>query len=94
MHVIEAITNDIFVYDHEHKPFHLKNHVVGPSLADLASAQQILEAKKSPNSLLQVLHHLGQHGLHMVEGVDVGTNKCKILLPHLENCSTFGVGIA
>jgi hypothetical protein len=38
MHVIEAITNYTFVYDHEHKPFHLKNDVVGPSLADLARA--------------------------------------------------------
>jgi hypothetical protein len=27
MHVIEAITNYTFVYDHEHKPFHLKNDV-------------------------------------------------------------------
>jgi hypothetical protein len=36
----------------------------------------------------------GQQGLHMVEGVDVGSNKCKSPLPHLENCSTFGVGLA
>jgi hypothetical protein len=35
MHVIETITNYTFVYDHEHKPFHLKNDVMGPSLADL-----------------------------------------------------------
>jgi hypothetical protein len=39
MHVIEAITNYTFEYDHEHKPFHLKNDVVGPSLADLAREQ-------------------------------------------------------
>jgi hypothetical protein len=38
MHIIEAITNYTFGYDHEHKPFHLKNDVVGPSLADLAGA--------------------------------------------------------
>jgi hypothetical protein len=53
-----------------------------------------LEAKKPPNSPLQLLHLLGQQGLHMAEGVDVGSNKCKIPLPHLENCSTFGVGLA
>jgi hypothetical protein len=39
MHVIKAITNYTFFYDHEHKPFHLKNDVVGPSLDDLARAQ-------------------------------------------------------
>jgi hypothetical protein len=56
--------------------------------------KQILEAKKPPNSPLQLLHHLGQQGLHMVEGVDVGNNKRKSPPPHLENCSTFGVGLA
>jgi hypothetical protein len=94
MHVIKAITNYTFVYDHEHKPFHLKNDVVGPSLADLARARQILEAKKSPNSPPQLLHHLGQQGLHMVEGVDVGNNKCKSSPLRLESYSTFGVGLA
>jgi hypothetical protein len=59
MHVIEAIANYTFVYDHEHKPFHLKNDVVGPSLADWQVHRQILEAKKSLNSLPQLLHHLG-----------------------------------
>jgi hypothetical protein len=39
MHITEAITNYTFEYDHDHKPFHLKNDVVGPSLAVLASAQ-------------------------------------------------------
>jgi hypothetical protein len=45
MHVIEAITNYTFGYDHEHKAFHLKNNVVGPSLADLASAQENIEGQ-------------------------------------------------
>jgi hypothetical protein len=92
MHVIEATTNYTFVYDHEHKPFHLKNDVAGPSLADLERAQG--KAKKPPNSPPQRLHHLGQQGLHMVEGVDMGNNKRKSPPPHLENCSTFGVGLA
>jgi hypothetical protein len=93
MHVIEAIANYTFVYDHEHKPFHLKNDVVGPSLADWQVHRQNLEAKKSLNSLPQLLHHLGQQGLHMVEGVDVG-NKCKSPLLCLESYSTFGLGLA
>jgi hypothetical protein len=48
MHVIEAITNYTFGYDHEHKPFHLKNDVVGPSLADVASAQANIEGQEVP----------------------------------------------
>jgi hypothetical protein len=48
MHVIEAITNYIFVYDHEHKPLHLKNDVVGPSLADLERAQGNIGGQEAP----------------------------------------------
>jgi hypothetical protein len=48
MHVIKAITNYTFGYDHEHKPFHLKNDVVGPSLADVASAQANIEGQEVP----------------------------------------------
>jgi hypothetical protein len=48
MHIIEAITNYTFGYDHEHKPFHLKNDVVGPSLADLASAQTNIRGLEVP----------------------------------------------
>jgi hypothetical protein len=50
MHVIEAITNYTFVYDHEHKPFHLKNDVVhvGPSLANLARAQKNIGGQEAP----------------------------------------------
>jgi hypothetical protein len=48
MHVIEAITNYTFVNDHEHKPFHLKNDVVGPSLADLARAQANIGGQETP----------------------------------------------
>jgi hypothetical protein len=94
MYIIEAITNYTFEYDHEHKPFHLKNDVVGPSLVEWQVHKQILKVKMSLNSLLLLLHHLGQQGLHMVEGVDVGNNMCKS--PHLclESCSTFGVGLA
>jgi hypothetical protein len=94
MHVIETITNYTLDYDHEHKTFHLKNDVVGPSLADLESAQGNIGGQEAPSSPLQLLHHLGQQGLHMVEGVDVGNNKCKSPLLHSENCSTFGVGLA
>jgi hypothetical protein len=55
--------------------------------------KEILESKKPPNSPPQLLHHLGQQGLHMVEGVVVGNNKCKSLL-RSENYSTFGVDFA
>jgi hypothetical protein len=48
MHVIETITNYTFVYDHEHKPFHLKNDVVGPSLADLERAQGNFGGQEAP----------------------------------------------
>jgi hypothetical protein len=48
MHIIEAITNYTFGYDHEYKPFHLKNDVVGPSLADLASAQENIGGLEVP----------------------------------------------
>jgi hypothetical protein len=48
MHVTKAITNYTFLYDHEHKPFHLKNDVVGPSLADLASARANIEGQEVP----------------------------------------------
>jgi hypothetical protein len=48
MHVIEAITNYTFVYDHEHKPFHLKNDVVGPSLADLERAHGNIGVQEAP----------------------------------------------
>jgi hypothetical protein len=48
MHVIETITNYTVFYDHEHKPFHLKNDVVGPSLADLARAQANIGGQEAP----------------------------------------------
>jgi hypothetical protein len=48
MHVIESITNYTFFYDHEHKPFHLKNDVVGPSLADLEREQENIGGQDAP----------------------------------------------
>jgi hypothetical protein len=48
MHVIEEITNYTFGYDHEHKTFHLKNDVVGPSLANLARAQANIGGQEVP----------------------------------------------
>jgi hypothetical protein len=92
MHVIETITNYTFVYDHEHKPFYLKNDVVGPSLADLARAQANIGGQEAPEQPTTAAAR--QQGHHMVEGVDVGNNKRRSPPPHLENCSTFGVGLA
>jgi hypothetical protein len=94
MHVIEAITNYTFVYDHEHKPFHLKNDVVGPSLADLERAQGNIGGQEAPEQPAAAAAPSRAARPHIVEGVDVGNNKCKSLLPHLENCSTFGLGLA
>jgi hypothetical protein len=48
MHVIETITNYTFVYDHDHKSFHLKNDVVGPSLADLERARGNFGGQEAP----------------------------------------------
>jgi hypothetical protein len=84
MHVIEAITNYTFVYDHEHKPFHLKNDVVGPSLADLERAQANIGGQEAPDQPTAAAAPSRAARPSHGRGVDVGNNKCKSPLPHLE----------
>ena len=47
MHIIEAVTNSTFEYDHEHEPFHMKNDVKGPSLAQLPNMQANVEEENA-----------------------------------------------
>jgi hypothetical protein len=94
MHIIETITNYTFVYDHEHKPFHLKNDVVGPSLADLERAQGNIGGQEAPEQLTAAA--APSRAARTSHGRGHGRGQQQVQKPpsHLENCSTFGVGLA
>ena len=47
MHIIEAVTNSTFEYDHKHEPFHMKNDVKGPSLDQLPNMQTNVEEENA-----------------------------------------------
>ena len=47
MHIIEAITNSTFEYDRKHEPFHMKNDVKCPSLAQLPNMQANVEEENA-----------------------------------------------
>jgi hypothetical protein len=94
MHVIEAITNYTFVYDHEHKPFHLKNDVVGPSLADLARAQANIGGQEAPEQPTAAAAPSRAARLSHGRGRGGGQQQVQKPPSRLENYSTFGVGFS
>jgi hypothetical protein len=94
MHVIEAITNYTFVYDHEHKPFHLKNDVVGPSLADLERAQGNIGGQEAPEQPTATAAPSTAARTSQGRGRGRGQQQVQKPPSPLRNCSTFGVGLA
>lgn len=94
MHVIEEITNYSFEYGHGNEPFHMKNDVKGPSLAQLANMQANVEDENASRDPAAAAAPSMAARTTSSRGHGRGNMMCTSPLLHLERCSTSCVGLA